>query len=62
MPRFLRIFVGVLLSAILVAVVALAIIMGATGGTRHCEHDATDRTVSDSWCRAKKPGYEWEQD
>lgn len=58
--RLLRIFIGVLLSALLVAVVALAILMGPHRPGRWCEHDATDRVVSDSYCRAGHPGYEWE--
>jgi hypothetical protein len=32
----------------------------ACGESRHCEHDATDRTVADSFCEKNTPGYEWE--
>ncbi|TDC49957.1 hypothetical protein E1281_22680 [Actinomadura sp. KC345] len=30
------------------------------GGNRWCEHDATDRKVSDRYCENDTPGYEWE--
>ncbi|XRQ07154.1 hypothetical protein ACN3XK_63310 [Actinomadura welshii] len=32
------------------------------GGKRWCEHDATDRKVSDSFCERGAAGYEWESD
>ncbi|MFI0354344.1 hypothetical protein [Actinomadura sp. 9N407] len=34
--------------------------VSACGESRHCEHDATDRTVADSFCEKNTPGYEWE--
>ncbi|MFG2088675.1 MULTISPECIES: hypothetical protein [unclassified Spirillospora] len=30
------------------------------GGSRWCEHDATDREVADRYCENNTPGYEWE--
>ncbi|MEW2359164.1 hypothetical protein [Spirillospora sp. NPDC029432] len=36
--------------------------MTACGESRHCEHDATDRVVADSYCEKNTPGYEWESD
>ncbi|NDU74284.1 hypothetical protein GWI34_16815 [Actinomadura sp. DSM 109109] len=49
------------------AAVALAGLVAAFGLTacgqdRWCEHDATDKKVSDSYCKSGTPGYEWEPD
>jgi hypothetical protein len=32
------------------------------GQDRWCEHDATDKKVSDRFCKNNTPGYEWESD
>ncbi len=45
-----------LAATVLVAGVAVS----ACGESRHCEHDATDTTVADSYCEKNTPGYEWE--
>jgi hypothetical protein len=33
---------------------------GCGGDAKWCEFDATDQVVSDSFCKAGTPGYEWE--
>lgn len=50
--------------ALTMAVVVAAFGLTACGGDgdRWCEHDATDRRVSDSHCEKNEPGYEWESD
>ncbi|MFD0684045.1 hypothetical protein [Actinomadura fibrosa] len=49
-------------SALLAATVLVAGIglSGCSSSKKWCEHDATDRVVSDSYCKNKTPGYEWE--
>lgn len=42
--------------AVMVAMLGLS----ACGSDRVCEHDATDRVVSDSYCEKNTPGYEWD--
>lgn len=46
--------------AMLVAVAGTGLI--GCGQDRWCELDATDQKVSDSFCKAGTPGYEWEPD
>jgi hypothetical protein len=50
-------------SSTLFAVTVLVAALGLTacGSDRWCEHDATDRRVSDSFCERDTPGYEWEE-
>ncbi|WP_026403906.1 hypothetical protein [Actinomadura rifamycini] len=45
-----------------VVVAAFGLTACGGGGDRWCEHDATDRRVSDSHCEKNEPGYEWESD
>jgi hypothetical protein len=45
-----------LAGAVMVSMLGLS----ACSSDRWCEHDATDTTVSDSFCEKNTPGYEWE--
>ncbi|WP_067483647.1 hypothetical protein [Actinomadura hibisca] len=46
----------------LLAAAVLVAGLGLTGCSekRHCEHDATDTVVSNSYCEKNMQGYEWE--
>jgi hypothetical protein len=33
---------------------------GCSSDSKWCEFDATDQVVSDTFCKNKVPGYEWE--
>lgn len=44
------------------AVVTSGFVVTGCSSSRHCEHDATDATVSDSYCEKGTAGYEWEDD
>lgn len=46
----------------LATVTVLGTSLTACGSGRHCELDATDETVADSFCESNTPGYEWEDD
>ncbi|WP_109509259.1 hypothetical protein [Nocardioides speluncae] len=45
-----------------VAVVTSGFAVTGCSSSRHCEHDATDATVDDSFCEKGTAGYEWEND
>ena len=47
--------------ALTVPVAALGL-TACGSSNRWCEHDATDRKVSDSFCERGAAGYEWESD
>lgn len=49
-------------SLALAALVAVCGLSACGGGKRWCEHDATDRKVSNSYCERGAAGYEWEPD
>lgn len=49
-----------LTAAATVAALALAGLTGCGGSDQWCEHDATDRKVSNRYCQENMPGYEWE--
>lgn len=44
------------------AVVTSGFAVTACSSSRHCEHDATDAEVDDSFCEKGTAGYEWEDD
>ncbi|MGK5555937.1 hypothetical protein ACSNOI_30410 [Actinomadura kijaniata] len=50
--------VTVLAAAVMVATLGLT----GCGSKRHCEHDATDTRVDNSYCEKNVQGYEWESD
>lgn len=45
-----------------VVVAAFGLTACGGGGSRWCEHDATDTRVSDSHCEKNERGYEWESE
>lgn len=49
-------------AALALTVLVAAFGLTACGGNRWCEHDATDRKVSDRYCETNTSGYEWETD
>lgn len=49
-----------LTAAATIAALALAGLTGCGGSGQWCEHDATDRKVSNRYCEENTPGYEWE--
>lgn len=44
------------------AVVTSGFVVTGCSSSRHCEHDATDARVDDSFCEKGTAGYEWEND
>lgn len=44
------------------AVISSGFVVTGCSSSRHCEHDATDARVDDSFCEKGTAGYEWEND